>query len=127
MKTTLFFLTLISFHHCWGQVPPQVQQQLEARAENEEAATQLEGHYLYQLEYFRKHPININATSADELQQLKILTEPQLLSLMQYEKFAGILIDIYELQAIPGFDLNTIKKLLPYIIVGEAFSMKETF
>ena len=116
---------MLTFNLCHAQVPPSVQQQMEARAEAEGAEIQLDGHYLQQLEYFKKHPININATSPEELEQLRILSEAQIKSLVEYEKFAGKLIDIYELQAVPGFDVNTIRKLLAYIIVGQAVSLKE--
>src|SRR4051794_11245847 len=126
MKTSFTMIIMLGANLCWAQIPAAVQQLLEAHAEAEESATQLDGHYLQQLEYFRKHPININATSAEELQQLKILTAPQLMSLVQYEKFAGKLIDIYELQAVPAFDRKTIMELLPYIRVGEALSLRES-
>jgi DNA uptake protein ComE-like DNA-binding protein len=126
MKAIFISLILFIANSCYAQVPPTVQQQLEAHAEAEETSTQLEGHYLQQLEYFRKHPININATSSEELQQLKILNATQVMALLQYEKFAGKLIDIYELQAVPGLDLKTIGELLPYIRVGEALTIRES-
>ncbi|MFL5811703.1 MAG: ComEA family DNA-binding protein [Flavisolibacter sp.] len=125
MKLTLFMLILLLPHLCLAQVPPSIQQQLEARAEAEGEEIQIDGHLLQQLEYFKKHRININATSAEELQQLRILTDIQILSLLQYEKLTGKLIDVYELQAVPAFDLASIHKLLPFIEIGEAVSLKQ--
>lgn len=69
------------------------------------------------LDWYKKHPLNINTASAESLQELGFLTAQQIEQLIQYRIQVGKLIAIYELQAIPSFDLKTIKQLLPYISI----------
>ncbi|MCS6935575.1 MAG: helix-hairpin-helix domain-containing protein [Chitinophagales bacterium] len=70
-----------------------------------------------ELEYYRKHPINLNHTTAEQLNDLGLLTAQQIAALMNYLSLHGKLISVYELQAVPLFDLRTIQLILPYIEV----------
>jgi hypothetical protein len=63
------------------------------------------------------NPININTASADELRLLNILTEKQITSLLDYRK-SSELISVYELQSVPDFDLNTIYKIIPFVVIS---------
>jgi hypothetical protein len=107
-------------------IPPVTQQQLENVAETNDEDPK-DDNLLQQLDYFRKHPININAGTAEELQALKFITDLQIGNFIRYRNLFGKFISIYELQAIPTWDLVTIKKILPYIIVDDATSIKESF
>jgi hypothetical protein len=107
-------------------IPPVTQQQLENVAETNDEDPK-DDNLLQQLDYFRKHPININAGTAEELQALKFITDLQIGNFISYRNLFGKFISIYELQAIPTWDLVTIKKILPYIIVDDATSIKESF
>lgn len=69
------------------------------------------------LEWYRKHPLDLNAVSAESLLESGILTSQQVDNLIQYRNTIGELIVIYELQAVPGFNLLTIKKILPFVTV----------
>ncbi|QSE96951.1 ComEA family DNA-binding protein [Fulvivirga lutea] len=69
---------------------------------------------------FYSDPINLNNTSEEELRSLFILNESQIQSFFNYTAKNGKLLSIYELQAIPDFDLITINKLLPFVIVRES-------
>ncbi|MBL7777485.1 MAG: helix-hairpin-helix domain-containing protein [Chitinophagales bacterium] len=71
-----------------------------------------------ELEYYKKHPINLNRTTAEQLNDLGLLTAQQISSLINYIALHGELISVYELQAVPKFDLKTIQLLLPYIEVN---------
>jgi hypothetical protein len=62
-------------------------------------------------------PLDLNLASRDELSATYLLTERQLTSLMAYRKEYGMLLSVYELQAVPDFDLPTIRRLLPFITV----------
>lgn len=75
--------------------------------------------FLNDLTFFLKHPINLNKTTKDELQALHILTDLQICQLFTHIEKNGNLMLIYELQAIEGFDLPTIQKLLPYVHVSD--------
>ncbi len=62
--------------------------------------------------------IDLNKASADKLAVLGnagLLTERQINSLIQYREEVGKIINKYELQAIPKWDLNTIRKVLPFV------------
>ncbi|WP_232065062.1 ComEA family DNA-binding protein [Rhodocytophaga rosea] len=65
------------------------------------------------------HPLNLNTATRDELAATYVLSEEQLNHFFAYRKTAGKLLSIYELQAIPGFDLPTIYKLLPFVDVND--------
>ena len=75
-----------------------------------------------QLKYFQTHPININYTSKEELLQLGLISELQATALLDHIEKNGRLISIYELQSVDGFDLQTIRKITPYIKVQDNFS-----
>ena len=65
--------------------------------------------------------LDLNTASRDELAVTNLLSERQLSSLAAYRAEFGDLLSIYELQAVPGFDLPTIRRLLPFVtVVGDA-------
>lgn len=70
-----------------------------------------------ELENLKEHPINLNTATASELGDLLLLSPLQISSLLNYIHRFGKLISIFELQAVPGFDMATIHKILPYIRV----------
>jgi hypothetical protein len=69
------------------------------------------------LTFFQEHPLDLNFAKADELQALIMMSDFQINSLIQYRQKFGKLLSIYELQAVPGFDLALIYQLLPYVKV----------
>ncbi len=109
----------------WGQeIPPATEQQLENQTDADQGETEDDA-YLQELEQFRKNPINLNSADADELKQLRILTDLQIANLISYRNLFGRLISIYELQAVPAWDVNTIRKLLPFITTATPVSLAE--
>jgi len=71
-----------------------------------------------QLQTYSRHKIDLNTADATVLRSLGILSPLQLKHLLLYRRQMGQLISIYELQAVPGFDEQVIKALLPYIKTG---------
>lgn len=72
-------------------------------------------------------PLDLNAATADELTATFILSEKQLRSLLAYRETLGPFLSLYELQAVPDFDLPTIQRLLPFITLGrQAISLRES-
>lgn len=69
------------------------------------------------------NPININNANEEELRFLNILSESQIQSFIHYRKENGDLLTVYELQAVPGLDLSTIYKLIPFVKVNDPFSV----
>lgn len=92
------------------------EQQLENR--HEEQATE-DDSYLVQLEQYRKDRLSLNDADAAVLNELGILTDLQIESFLHYRRLFGKLVNVYELQAVPSWDLPTIRKLLPFITVHD--------
>lgn len=114
----LFFISL----HVRSQVEETtantVEQQLENNTENNEDVETEDDGYLQQMQQFLKHPVDLNRADVNGLSELRILTPLQVQHLIVYRGLVGKLIDVYELQALPGWDLHTIRKLRPYITVS---------
>lgn len=69
------------------------------------------------LQTYVRNPIDLNAASRNDLEELIFLTDIQIQSLLDYREKLGKLISIYELQAVPSFDLNTINNILPFVTI----------
>ncbi|WP_229240394.1 helix-hairpin-helix domain-containing protein [Dyadobacter sp. SG02] len=71
-------------------------------------------------------PLDLNIATPDDLAATFILNEEQLRAFFDYRAKAGALLSLYELQAIPGFDIYTIRKLLPFVTIStKAVSIQE--
>jgi len=82
--------------------------------------------------YYTKHPININGPETNKLLHLRLLNEAQLASLRAYIHENGIILSIYELQYVSGFNARTIQQLSLFIKTGnpekeKPFSWKRAF
>lgn len=108
-------------------VPPttSAEQQLENITENNEDIETEDDSYLQQLYELQKHPVNINVLDESLLKEFRMLTPIQVQNLLSYRSLLGNLINIYELQAIPGWDLATIQKIRPYITVSDRLRMAD--
>ena len=115
---------LLSLYSYAQEIPVNTEQQLENLADTDQAETE-DDSYLQELEYFRKNPLNLNNAEAEELKLLRILTDLQIANLVAYRKLFGKLISVYELQAVPAWDIITIRKLLPFITVSSSLSLPE--
>ncbi|MCX2574266.1 helix-hairpin-helix domain-containing protein [Pedobacter sandarakinus] len=70
------------------------------------------------LNRYRKHPINLNKTSPEELKTLIFLSPLQISNFFNYTQENGKFIDVLELQSINGFDPNTVELLIPFVTVN---------
>ncbi len=70
------------------------------------------------LAYLRRHPLDLNTAGPEELAELRLLNDLQITQLLTYRETAGPLLAVYELQAVPGFDLATIRRILPFVRVS---------
>lgn len=66
----------------------------------------------------KDEPMNLNSASTGELSALMMLNDQQVMALQEHIRRSGPLLTIYELQAVPHFDLNTIANILPYVTVA---------
>ena len=128
MKQSLLiiFFTVISFAYGRAQVPqPEpastttTEQQLENITENSEDQETEDDSYLQQLNQLQRKPVNINKADETFFKELRILTALQIHSFLTYRSLLGKLISLYELQAVPGWDLLTIQKIKPFISVSD--------
>ncbi len=105
-------------------IPLNTEQQLENLSDASQEETEDDG-WLQDMELFRKNPVNINSADAEELKILRIVTDLQIANLISYRNLLGQLTSIYELQAVPAWDVPTIRKLLPFITVSIPVSIPE--
>ena len=87
--------------------------QLEDLMQDEESESEND-YDIQQLRYFIKHPIDLNGP---DLEQLTLLDPLLISNLSAYRNVLGDIIDIHELQAVPGFTITLIKSILPYITI----------
>jgi len=123
---SISFIAALWLHPVYGQEPTAtIEQQLEDITEMMEDAETSDDSWWQLAESLAKDPLNLNTADEDDLKALLVLSPLQISGFLQYRKLLGKLISIYELQAIPGWDLSTIEKLLPYITVRTTVPLKE--
>lgn len=66
-----------------------------------------------------ENPINLNNTSKDELSKLPFLSDIQVENLLYFTYRFGIFNSLYELQLVDGFDMTDIRRLLPFVNIGD--------
>lgn len=70
------------------------------------------------LNYYLKHPINLNKATAAQLKELMFLSPLQINNLLENIRSTGKLGNMLELQGVDGFDVQTINRLLPFVNTG---------
>jgi hypothetical protein len=73
------------------------------------------------LNYYFEHPMNLNSATAEDLEDLNLLTDVQISDLLLHIKTFGKLISIYELQSLEYWDLQTIQLVFPFVRVDDRF------
>jgi hypothetical protein len=119
-------LLLLLLHHLisYAQEEPTeatTEQQLESQSENTETENE-DDSFLQHWQYLKEHPLNLNAATENDLQELHLLNDLQITAFINYRNRLGKLISLYEIQAIPTWDIATIKKLQPFISIAETGS-----
>jgi len=120
----ILFITHYSLFIIGQEVPPNTEQQLENLTDADQTETE-DDSYVVQLQYFKKHPLNLNDAGANDLKELFFLTDLQIENLLSYRRLLGKFISIYELQAIPAWDVSTIKKILQFVTIDNSLSTVE--
>jgi hypothetical protein len=130
MRLRLFILFLFTIHHSpftlRAQETPVTEQQLENLTDADQSETE-DDSFLQLLEQFKKNPVNLNTADENELKELKFLSGLQIANLISYRKLFGKFVSIYELQAIPSWDIQTIRKILPFVTIAEQITLTEVF
>ncbi|MCW3111701.1 MAG: hypothetical protein JWR18_97 [Segetibacter sp.] len=99
----------------------EMEQQIENLAAQQDGEPE-DDSYFQTLEYYRRNKLNLNTAGESELKELRFVSDLQIQTFLLYRKVLGNLISIYELQAVPGWDLTIIQKLLLYVKVGNVLS-----
>lgn len=72
-------------------------------------------------------PLEINRAGVRELEELYILTDFQIASIMEYRKQSGDILSATELQLLNGFDKRTVELLTPFIAFGKGNYAPESY
>lgn len=124
MKFT-WLLSLFGFFgaclQSFGQVQPEdiIQSRIEFISEQMEEEDIDLTDLISVLNYYYEKPINLNATNAEELRSLMMLSDVQINDLLIHVKRFGKLITLYELQSLKYWDMNTIQLVLPFVTVDD--------
>jgi hypothetical protein len=80
---------------------------------------------------FLENPLNLNEADFEMLGRLHLLSDVQMISILNYRKKYGHFITVYELAAIPELDREVIDMMLPFItvapVVTDNFKWKYAF
>ena len=122
----MIFVSVYSPAQVIEPITPNTEQQLENITENNEDLETEDDTYLQQMVQYITNPINLNTADVSELNQLRILTPIQIQNFILYRTLFGKLVDLYELQAVPGWDIGIIQKIRPYVNVSLQISITNT-
>jgi hypothetical protein len=122
-RRTLMVLLLFIFGNVYGQTKihdadKKVKAMIEFLIDNYGDVEAINLEELRLEEYWLEmiiNPLNINQINEYELSKKLPLNPLQIQALMEYKRKAGPLIDLHELQAIPGWSISFIKLLKPFI------------
>src|SRR5690554_6801047 len=65
------------------------------------------------------NPIDLNRSTPEELQTIYVFTPQHINNFFNYREKFGPLLSLYELQAVPGFDLDLIYRILPFVTLED--------
>ena len=99
----------------WEQV---WQEMMMPEDDEEESGISLEAYY-DQLQQLSEHPIDLNRTTREELEQLPFLSDQQIMDLMEYLDRYGPMRSMNELKMIRSFDYQQIALMPFFVYVGE--------
>jgi hypothetical protein len=120
MKYILLVLLAFSIELSAQDLPPELARKMEDPGEGREQEMFDDDAHWQQLDFFRRNPLDLNHASAEDLLALEIIGSVQAEQFIRYRQLLGKLIHIYELQAVPSWDIETIQKILPYIKITDA-------
>lgn len=140
MKSNLICLLALNFLfglcHAFGQrdlipaelktgIPAELFPSIENAIEEQDWSAVTE-----RFEHFKKNPFCINSATIDDFQKSGLFNAHQIDRIFSWREETGAFLEIFELQAIPEFTLEEIKKLLPFICIDnnkEGLSLKKEF
>ncbi len=101
-----------------AQEDREIEQIIENTAENSNEEKE-DDELLQMLSAYNKNPVDLNKENLDDLKNFPFLTFSEIEELKNYKMKFGKLISLYELQAVPQWDVETIKKILPFVTLDK--------
>lgn len=118
MKRPLILLFLVLPGWCLSQKVPDTEAMLDRLADELLATAEEEVSYdeLYEtLTHLLANPVDINKVGREQLRAVMILSEKEINEFLAYRDTYGPLLDVAELQAIPGWTPETVNRLSPFV------------
>ncbi|MBO7585077.1 MAG: helix-hairpin-helix domain-containing protein, partial [Bacteroidales bacterium] len=98
-------------------VPQSIEDVLEQIQDSESGSASEE--LLQWYESLLLNPLNINAASRSQLEELRLLSLFQIESLLEYREEYGAILSLSELAAVDGFNRDLVETLQPFISLEE--------
>lgn len=103
-----------------------IEQRIEAIAELLDEDVELDYTTLFdRFSDYLDRPLNLNGATEEELRDLLMLSDIQILNLLGHIAQYGKLNSIYELQAVEGFDVRTIRNIQPFVTVAPPSELEQ--
>jgi hypothetical protein len=113
--------------HAQGGDDPAAAEVLENFFRDQENANESDAQQFQELlDYRRTNPLDLNATTREQLLALQLIDVIKVDNLLTYRTEVGPFLNELELQAIPGWDLNDVRTLLLYAKVGGGLDSRST-
>jgi hypothetical protein len=117
--------SLITLSAVFAQQPQEddsaVGEILENFFRDNEQATQTDVQlFLERLEALRSRPLDLNTLDRNDLTDLHLFSDVQVDNLLRYRTDLGDFLDILELQAVPGWELDDISRLMPFARINKS-------
>jgi hypothetical protein len=94
--------------------------------DNETASESDALQYLENLENWRNRPLNLNTISREDLLSMHLLNTLQIENFLSYRSAFGPLLNEYELQAIPGWEISDIRRILNFTRIRSGLDARNT-
>lgn len=128
---TLLFFAIVNIAYSQGKEDDKnkiIENRVEYLSETDEESDADYTTIFDQLSNYFDKPLNLNRATLTELESFDLLTSIQINNLLLHIEKNGKLMTLEELQTIEGFDLETIKRILPFVRVsGDVNSAQLSF
>ena len=123
----LYFAFFLGCNEAFSQIKSDefIEQILESVAQNVSEDYDY-SEIIERLNFYHRNPLNLNTVTKEQLQELFFVSPVQINSILNHRQTNGLYIDVLELQSLPGFDLQTIRWLLNFVIVSSAGELSST-
>lgn len=130
MRNLLLFILLLTTIFCIAQeleetaIEQFIAEMLEEYAAESEEEPDAESWY-EELMTLASRPLNINLAEKAELSLLPFLSELQVENILYHRYTFGAFTTLFELQLVEGLDMTDIRRMLPFVSLGEAMGTQE--